>query len=49
MIVYTERAVWIFYNKNKLLTFVGRKDAQVKIYGQRVKVDDIENYITQIS
>ena len=37
----------VFYNEDGSLTFVGRKDAQVKIHGQRVELGDIENHIAQ--
>lgn len=33
------------YNADSTLTFIGRKDAQVKINGQRVELSDIESHI----
>lgn len=35
----------VSYHEDGTLTFVGRKDAQVKIHGQRVELGDIENHI----
>ena len=35
----------VVYNEDGSLTFVSRKDAQVKIHGQRVELGDIENHI----
>ncbi|UDD65029.1 NRPS [Aspergillus flavus] len=35
------------YNHDGSLTFVGRKDSQVKIRGQRVELDDIEYHVRQ--
>ena len=37
----------VVYNEDGSLTFIGRKDAQVKIHGQRVELGDIENHIAQ--
>jgi amino acid adenylation domain-containing protein len=35
------------YNQDGSLTFVGRKDTQVKINGQRVELDEIENHMAR--
>ncbi|KAJ3499460.1 hypothetical protein NLG97_g303 [Lecanicillium saksenae] len=35
------------YNEDGSLTFIGRKDAQVKINGQRVELSDIESHIAR--
>ncbi|KAK8064710.1 Amino acid adenylation [Apiospora phragmitis] len=34
-----------YYNEDGSLSYIGRKDAQVKIHGQRVELGDIENHI----
>ncbi|KAI0193941.1 hypothetical protein EV127DRAFT_231355 [Xylaria flabelliformis] len=35
----------VFYNPNGSLQFVGRKDEQVKINGQRVELGDVEHHV----
>jgi amino acid adenylation domain-containing protein/non-ribosomal peptide synthase protein (TIGR01720 family) len=35
----------VYYNEDGSLIYIGRKDAQVKIHGQRVELGDIENHI----
>lgn len=35
------------YNANGSLTYIGRKDAQVKIRGQRVELGDVEHHVLQ--
>ena len=34
----------VVYNENGSLTFIGRKEAQVEVHGQRVKFGDVKNY-----
>lgn len=35
----------VYYNRDGSLTFVGRKDTQVKINGQRVELSDVESHV----
>uniref|UniRef100_A0A8H7NMW1 Carrier domain-containing protein n=1 Tax=Bionectria ochroleuca TaxID=29856 RepID=A0A8H7NMW1_BIOOC len=37
----------VYYDEGGALSFVGRKDAQVKINGQRVELGDIENHVAR--
>ena len=38
----------VYYQEERSLLYVGRKDTQVKIHGQRVEIGEIEHHIQQL-